>query len=230
MKHALLLPILTVFMLMTVVAQRVNENMPMVRRELVKYKGFYRFSGFSEGTVVLKNGIVSSGRLNYNISLDEMQFINQQGDTLAIAQPDSINVISLKGYRFYYDKGYLQSIYANNDTVLAFKQVLKTEHQKKESYSVEVPQPEKTISAYSFFTGNGQKYDLDAEDQLILSAKEYFFFGDGKGGFTKAGKEYFFQRYEKHQPAIKEFIKTNHSNFDKLEDILALMQFCNKLK
>jgi hypothetical protein len=233
MGKTILLHLLMAFVLMAgkkSLAQSVNENLPMVRKELFASKGFYRFSGFSQGTVILKNGIVTSGMLNYNISLNEMHFINQKGDTLAIAQPDSINFISLNGCRFYYDMGYLQSINTGNDIILAFRQVLKTEHQKKESYSIDIPRSDEEITEYSFFTGNGQKYDLGANDQLFLTATEQFFFGDEHGRFKKAGKEYIFQHYEKHQAAVKEFLKTNHTSFNKLAGILQLLQFCSKLE
>jgi hypothetical protein len=232
MKKTILLLLLTGLILFAgknSFAQRDNENLPFGRKELVTYRGFYRFPGFTQGTVILKNGIISSGRLNYNVSLDEMQFINQKGDTLAIAQTDSINLISLNGSFFYYDRGYLQSISTGNDIILAFRQVLKTEHQRKESYSINMPQPDETGGGYSFFTGNGQKYN-PGDYQLQLTAKEYFFFSDGKGGFTKAGKKYILGRYEKHQTTIKEFLKTNHTNFNKLADILQLLQFCNQVK
>ncbi len=201
---------------------------PLNDKGLPSYKGFYRFSGFTAGEVVFRNGHTATARLNYNISLDEMQFINPQGDTLAIADPGNIHFVNLNGSRFYYNDGYLQAVDTVSGTILASRQVLMAEHRRAETYNTMLTADEKIVRD-SLFTGNGQKYNQESDGQSLTS-KEHFFFGDGKGGFVKAGKEYILQRYDKNRAAIKEFLRTNHINFNKRQDILLLLQFCSQLK
>lgn len=201
---------------------------PINEKNMPAYKGFYRFPGFAQGTVIFRDGRGSSARLNYNISLDEMQFINQQGDTLAIADPDNINLVNLNGTRFYYNNGYLQAVDVGNEIILASRQVLIAEYKKGETFNTMLS-PDEKGTGESLFTRNGQKYSPGTDGQMLTS-KEHFFFGDGNGGFTKAGKEYILRRYDKNQTAIKEFLKANHTDFNKRADILQLLQFCNQLK
>jgi hypothetical protein len=202
-------------------------ELPDANHETVPTKGIYRFPAFTEGTIVLRSGLIVSQKLNYSISVDEMHFISQQGDTLAVANPLDINFISLNGARFYYDKGYLQSISITNNIILAFKQVLTATIQPKAAYN-------KTAGAEAtknddFFTGNDQKYASGANEAVSVTAKEYYFFGDADGHFSKAGKEFLFQHFQKHQEEIKVFMKTSHTNFNRLEDLLLLTRYCSQL-
>ncbi len=200
-------------------------------RMILPEKGIYRFSSFTEGSVIFRNGIITSAKLNYNVSLDEMHFITDRGDTLSIAEPTSVSFINLDGSRFYYDKGYLQTIDTAdvNGIRLAFKQILVAQQQRKVG-AYDMATPHEGIRNYSFFTGNGQKYNLGSDDKIMVTSREFYFFGDKFGHFEKASKEYILVHFPNNHPELKEFIKTNHINFNVLKDLEKLMQFCRGLK
>ncbi|HTE11092.1 MAG TPA: hypothetical protein VK645_08980 [Chitinophagaceae bacterium] len=202
---------------------------PEIRQTLPE-KGIYRFPVFNEGSVVFRNGIISAARLNYNVSLDEMHFITEKGDTFSVADPATISFINLNGSRFYYDKGFLQTIDTaiNNGITLAFKQGLTAQQQRKLG-AYGITQPHEGIRTLTFYTGNGQTYKLGGDEKITVTAREYYFFGDAYGHFIKASKEYVLLHFEKHQAALKEFMKTNHTNFNVLKDLLKLMQFCERI-
>ena len=158
--------------------------------------------------------------------MDEMHFISQGGDTMAVADPPVINYINIGLHRFYYDKGYLQTITTSVGIILAFKQVLSTEHVTKGAFGIATTHPSAT--SYSLFTVRGQQYDLNNED--ALDAREYYFFGDSYGHFSKAGKKYVLQHFEKKQDSIKAFLKSNHTGFSKEDDLRKLLQYCEQLQ
>ena len=195
---------------------------------MLPQKGIYRFPAFTEGTVVFRNGMISSERFNFNISLDEMHFISQQGDTLSLADPVTINFVSLNGSRFCYDKGYLQTIDTASGIMLAFRQLLTIQQQRPAAYGT--TEPHEGIRSYSFYTGNGQTYRMGQDEKITVTAREYYFFGDAYNHFSKASKDYILQHFQNNQAAIKEFIKTNHINFNVLKDLRKLMEFCRGLK
>ena len=85
--------------------------------------------------------------------MDEMHFISQGGDTMAVADPPVINYINIGPHRFYYDKGYLQTITTSVGIILAFKQVLSTEHVTKGAFGIATTHPSAT--SYSPFTVRG---------------------------------------------------------------------------
>ena len=219
----LLLLLLTVFNCTFIQAQ----VKPPEIRSILPEKGIYRFPAFTEGSIVFRNGIISSARLNYNVSLDEMHFINQGGDTLSVAEPLTISFISTGNSRFYYDKGYLQTIDTSGEIILAFKQSLGSQQLRTGAYGMTIPH--EGIRNYTFFTGNGQKYKLGEDEKITVTSRENYFFGDAYGHFNKAGKGFIYDHFEKYQADLKQFIKANHINFNDLKDLEKLMQFCRKL-
>jgi hypothetical protein len=200
-------------------------------REILPEKGIYRFPVFNEGSIIFRNGIISTARMNFNVSLDEIHFINEKGDTLSLADPAAISFINLNNSRFYYDKSFLQTIGTStvDGVTLAFKQSLSAQQQKKVG-AYDMSQAHEGKSGLKLFNGHGEIYNLGANDNIMVTAKEIYFFGDAYGHFEKASKDYILDHYNKDQPALKEFIKTNHINFNVLKDLLKLMEFCIGLK
>ena len=196
-------------------------------QEHVADKGLYRFASFEEGQVVFRNGNVSAARLNYNISHDELHFIDQAGDTLAIKNIDSIQFVFLNGSRFYYDKGFLQTISIKDGLILAFKQILDVELQLQQGHSSSATSIQ-NHGTFNYFTGNGQQYKLSGR-QFRVSATEIYFFGDENGNFINASKEFVLRHFKKNQEAIKSYIKKSHISFNSLEDLLKLLQYCEQL-
>jgi len=188
-------------------------------------KYIYRYPSFDEGTIVFRNGMINSAKLNYNIASDEMHFISQAGDTLSLADPATIYFISLQGSRFYYDKGFLQVIDTIAGLTLAFKQELTITVKTKGAFGIPTENPSAT--SYSFFTVGGQKYNLD--NGGFIDSKEHYLFGDAYGHFSKASKEYILLRFRRHHDELNTFMKAHHTNFGKEEDIIQLLLYCSKL-
>ncbi|GAC1450384.1 MAG: hypothetical protein NVSMB7_12680 [Chitinophagaceae bacterium] len=200
---------------------------PEIKKGSLPEKGIYRFPAFTEGTVVMRNGIISSQKLNYNISLDEMHFISEKGDTLSLSDPPAVNFISMKGGRFYYDKGYLQTIDTTGGIILAFRQLLSVQQHHTTAYGM--TEPHEGTRSYSFYTGNGQTYKMGNDEKVTVTVREYYFFGDAYGHFSKTGKIFILQHFGKQEDAIQAFLKTHHTNFNKLGDLQQLLVFCRQL-
>jgi hypothetical protein len=206
----------------------VQVLLPNLQPDMAFDRGLYRFSEFNKGEVVFRNGKFSDVMLNYNIWHDEMHFIDSNGDTLSVANPATIRFINMNGSRFYYDKGWLQIIDTAQGIVLAFRQVLnKSRPAQKTGY--ETMKPNEVAGPETFFTGNGQKYGLGNNELTVLSATEYYFFGDENSHFTKAKKTFLLAYFKKHKDDISAFVATNHTNFNVLEDLLKVLAFCKKL-
>ena len=215
-----------------VINKSINAQVtPPEIRQVLPEKGVYRFSSFSEGSIVFRTGIISGNRLNYNVSLDEMHFISDRGDTLAVADPTSISFVNLNGSRFYYDKSFFQTIdtVSANGVILAFRQLLIAQQQRKYG-AYDITEPHEGIRTVNFYTGNGQTYKLGGDEKIVVTAKELYFFGDVYGHFVKASKENIILRFPKNESQLKAFIKSNHINFNVLKDLTMLMSFCRGLK
>ncbi len=108
-----------------------SVKMGEIPDEVIPAEVIYLLPGFTQGIVFFKDGSSSTQRFNYNSLLDEMHFINERGDTLAIAEPALIKTVEIDSIKFYYDLGYVQQIFTQGNYKLAVKQKWKQIPDKK---------------------------------------------------------------------------------------------------
>ena len=204
-----------------------QAKVPEVQKALLTSKGLYRFPAFTEGSIVFRNGIMSAARMNYNISLDEMHFVSQEGDTLALAEPATISFINLNGSRFYFDKGYIQSITEGGGVILGFRQTTTAQTYSEEGY--EIKRGHEGIRRKNYYGDNGLPYSLGDNDEIRVTTRAFYFFGDNFGRFEKTSKAWVYQHFPDQQAAIAKFLQEHHINFNKPSDLTELLQFCATL-
>ena len=61
----------------------------------------FRFPSFQDATVLLKNGGSLKTKMNFNLLLCNMQFIDPKGDTLEITQPQEIDSVRFDHSTFF---------------------------------------------------------------------------------------------------------------------------------
>src|SRR5690349_12058475 len=64
----------------------------------------FLYPHFATGFVYFKDGKISRAPLNYNLLVEEIQFISTDMDTLSIADEATIKLITMNNDSFYYDK------------------------------------------------------------------------------------------------------------------------------
>lgn len=137
----------------------------------------YQYPEFITGKVWYNTGNSAAGRLNYNLLLGEMHFIQPTGDTLSLADEYTIKYITIQADTFYYDakKGYLQVIAHFNPVKLAVKQKLRKLSDNKVG-AYEQATAVSSIRQYSYYTDrNGQIRNLTPKGDLLLTKAESFF-------------------------------------------------------
>jgi len=81
----------------------------------------YVLPKFTKGVVFFKDGTKNNSLLNYNTLFQEMLFIAQGKDTLAISQPETVEKIVVGEKTFYFQKQYLKSIKQGQNFEIAEK-------------------------------------------------------------------------------------------------------------
>jgi hypothetical protein len=195
-------------------------------REVLSEKGIYRFPEFQNGTVFFKEGGSVPAKLNYNIWLEEMHFIDEKADTLSIADPALIKYIVIGQNLFYFEKSYLEVIEKYNTVTLAVKQVLQSEEQRKGAFGR--PTLTNSVQGYDMYSADGQTYKLGRNEDLLITSKVYYFFGDEYNHFTIASREYILHKFPTHANAIEEFLKANGTKFNREADLEKLLEFCKQ--
>ena len=94
------------------VAAQVHDRKVIHADENISDYFIYRFPSFDQATVLFKNGISSTYKMNFNMLLCTMQFIDPKGDTLEISKPEDIDSIRLNNSTFFFKDHYFEIVAA----------------------------------------------------------------------------------------------------------------------
>lgn len=194
---------------------------------VIPFEVRYAFPAFSTGSAFLRNGSVSEMRFNYNILLDEMQFLTNANDTLAIAAPEELKYVSIDSSIFYYDKGYLKQVIKAGDFVLAVRRGLTVISDGKESgyngYS-----NTGSITTYNRIVSGNRAYALEVKRDALFSPFVEYFLGDQYNHFEKANRKSFLSVFSDKKKDIQHYLKVNKVNFNDEADLVRLLKYCTE--
>ena len=196
--------------------------------ESLSIKNLYEYSQFVYGKVFFKPGDSSSGRLNYNRLLDQMQFIDFKGDTLNIADPGTIKSIRINNDLFYYDEGYVKLIKDSNTIKLAAKQTLRVVNKEKTG-AYNMPSSTSAIDSYGSYMSEGKMYKLVPREDIVLKKQTQYYFGDKFNHFILANKKNLLRLYSKQNVSLNVYLKENNVDFTSQEDLEKLLQYLANL-
>jgi len=188
----------------------------------------YHYPQFTKGEIFFKGGTKANGKLNYSRLFDQMLFIDNKGDTLALAEERTIKYIAVAQDTFYYDEGFIRII-ADNDVVkFAEKQVWVVADIRKTGTHNTNSTPGVT-SLRTFRHGNDAvRNELTLNEDIVLRKETHYYFGDKYNNFVRAGKKRLLQLFPKEQRSIENYLKENKVDFDKKDDLEKLTQFLNQ--
>ena len=191
----------------------------------------YHYPQFTDGNVVFRDGTRIDAKMNYTRLFDQMLFIGEKGDTLALAEEKITKFIAIGQDTFYYDKGYVRIIIDNDFVKLAEKQtwvvadVRKIGTHNRPTTTVAIT----SLSTYSNGTDAAKSKDLLLNEDIVLRKETQYYFGNVNNHFVLAGKKRLQQLFPKEEMSIENYLKENKINFDKKDDLIKLAQFLTQL-
>jgi hypothetical protein len=222
--------IITVFILgLNLSAQegRMTYNPVKDGNEILPVEVRYRYPQFIQGQVYFKNGNGGSGKLNFNLLVNEIQFINDNGDTLALDLIETMKFLTIGEDTFYFNKGIVESIGRYDDVQLAVKErlVLK-DVQKIGAYGM--TNPGGAVDSYNSIRVSQGTYKLGMNQNLVfgkdrdylLIVKDKLFLPLNRNSIEKA--------FPAKRNKVENFITENKINLRKEEDIRKLLAFCSE--
>ncbi len=90
------------------VEMRIKPRMTV--EEVIPFNKLYLYPQFTQGVVCHVSGAFSTAMLNYNVLLQEMQFLTNSNDTLAFSEASGVNYVVIQSDTFYYDKSFYQLV------------------------------------------------------------------------------------------------------------------------
>lgn len=194
-----------------------------------KYRS-YLFPSFGDASVKMRDGRAVIYKMDFNLLLSNMQFINSKGDTLVITNPVDIDSILLDSCSFIYDykKGYFQILATSGAVSLAVHRQTTFEPvpfggmgNKMPSGGVEM------INSVS--NRQGTLPLVLNEDIYVLKSTSFFIYYSG-GQTENAGKAAFMKIYDRDKRSFDQFVKANKIDFNNQGDLEKLFQFCTQNK
>jgi hypothetical protein len=181
----------------------------------------YFYGEFQQGTVWFRNGKSLSALLNYNHLYGEMQFINSQGDTLALVEENSLKNIAINEDVFYQvnKNGFAQLLTAHLPVKLARKQNLELINIKDKLVGMNT----------SHFFSYRKVYTQATPGELQLAKQTSYYFIDQNERVHQAKKSTLLKLFGKHKKAIEQYVEKNQPNFAREEDLKKLLEFCAQL-
>ena len=183
----------------------------------------YAYPAFIKGYISFRDTRNGTVQLNYNYLFEEMMFLNNTGDTLAIADAPTIRQITIKTDTFYFSNVFVKQIATFGEIKLAQRQYFGVVNSLKiGSYGQTTSAP--VVSYKSANTATGIK-SLTVQEVVNLKKVTQFYIADKFNNFQLVNKKSLPDLFPKKSKIIKTYLKDNNVNFTREEDIKGLLAF-----
>ncbi|MCY7358400.1 MAG: hypothetical protein LH609_13260, partial [Rudanella sp.] len=187
----------------------------------------YRYPQFMAGNVVYRNGVSGGGRLNYNRLLGEMQFIDNKGDTLGLADEQNVAHVMIGSTRFYVNpgKGCPEVISEHGPIKLARQTVFKSMRtEKKVAYGQS--SGASSVATVQPYSNNSSMHRIEANGDQMVKEETGYFIIDQNERYQPLTKNALYKLFPKHKKAIEAYLDEQSIRFSEEADLQKLLQFC----
>ncbi len=187
----------------------------------------YTYAAFKPGNVLFRIGKIGSAKINFNRLLDEMQFINEAGDTLSLDEAPGISSIIVESDTFYFYKGYLQQLAAIKNVRIASKSLVGISNRQKLGGMGD--RAAGSVETYQKLSAAQGILDLVQKEQLTFAEYNNFFIADRFNNFKPLNKKSLVGMYVKQEYELQVYLNNNAVNFFRKEDVNKLIGFLRTL-
>ncbi|UFH52111.1 hypothetical protein [Spirosoma sp. KNUC1025] len=202
-----------------------------VNDKAVPVSSRYRYGQFTEGKILYGNGATAVARLNFNVLLGEVHFIDPNGDTLSLASEPVVRMVSMGPSVFWFDqrKDYLEILTDYGPVKLAVKHGLRMAKNEKLS-GYDQSTGTSAVTTYQFYaSGSTSLRKLAEKGDLVLVKSRTFFLIDQNNRAYPLNKTNLLKSFAKHRDQISAYLTANAVDFSKEEDLKKLLQYCSEL-
>jgi hypothetical protein len=173
----------------------------------------YLYPSFKKGMVLFKDGHKNQADLNFNFLNGEMQFIDEKGDTLSLAEERTISDITIGKDSFFYDDGYLQLIAGNETVKLVRRQRIRIIDQQKVG-AYDQPSSAGAITSYNTLPNQIRNFKLDVRQDVIMGKQTTYYIGDRYNRFFRVTKKNLLKNFPKKETELNNYLKGNNVDFE----------------
>ena len=222
----LLIPVLVSAQTRHVVEAVAGEDLSQV----VSPQMQFLFPEFTHGDVFYK-GFKSSGKLNYNMLLGEMQFL-ENDQVMSLANVKDIVLLKIDDRRFhpFNERGeFTEELMSTDKCQLRVRRKGNVaQHSKKGAYGMDTSTS--SLTSYTSIGVDNRQYELTISEKVLISLNNFYYLvgTNGKYILIKNVKA-FTKQFPAHRAQIEKFAKDQRIRFDNEDDLKTLLEFCSNL-
>ncbi len=228
MKKYISLTVIIIIAFLSSLKAQVYDKKTVHAGQSLSEVSYYLFPSFRDAKVQFKKGGELVSKLNFNLLICQMQFIDPKGDTLNLTRLEDIDEIDFDSTSFFYDKGYYQVLANIDGTQLAVLRKVSYEPIKIGALGLRNHSGTGTEEEGSFVHKSGDK-ELTLNEDVDITRESIFFLIVANNGMIKANKSGFLKAFSKNSQLVKTYIKANKPDFNKVNDLKKLFEFCTNV-
>ena len=186
----------------------------------------YQYPTFKTGIVQFRNGNMGGGTMNYSCLMEEMDFVTEKMDTLALSEIPEIKYVAFETDTFYrVQKFFVRQVATNGNARLAERRSLSLSNRQKYGGHGELQGGSSVVAIEQLSSDVNTLRKMVAQELLTFSLTKLYYFGDRFGNFKAANKKNLMDSYGKTYPGLENFLAQNKINYSKLEDMKLVLEF-----
>ena len=189
----------------------------------------YEYPQFKEGFVYLKNGKTAHSVLNYNHFLDNLEYINTQGDTMSLTNAKDVQLVTIGTDSFFYESGFVKLLSRYGHINIAVKQTLPIISKEKMTDGYGSYSAINNVESYDSYSDGLKVYGLIQMQNLTLANRVRYYIEKDDNSFALIIKKNIFKLFPQQKDKVEAYIKENAINFNKGEDVIKLAQYLGGL-
>jgi hypothetical protein len=170
----------------------------------------------------MNTGAVNNARLNYNLLLGEIEFL-QDRDTLVILRKMDVYMVAAARDTFIYKGSYLKLIQGGSVKVYLRDKIILKDIVKKGAMGA--PNRTSSVGSYSSLPVDGKLYQLVPADDMEFQRTPEFFIMGSSGELVEFRKKNVMELFPANEAEIQKYLKSNKVNFELQEDIIRFAGF-----
>ena len=192
------------------------------------YRQIFRYPDFQFAKVYLNDGDSAGNRLNWNLYMGAIQFINATGDTLVMEDPSIVKKIVVGKDTIYRGGDDFYELVANfkKARLVVTRKLILADEQKIGAYGL--PTSTHSIETKKSLKAE-QNYQLKLQEDLVFTKEMRYFFVENGNQFQPVTKKNLLKGFPKHKDAIENYLKQNNINWKNEEDLRKLFSFLDQL-
>ena len=191
-------------------------------------KEIYLYPSFEQGVVEYKDGKRYKSTMNYNKVLGTVQFIDEKGDTLIMADQEKIASIAIASDVFVFDPECLLTLKSGEKATLYKRETVRIADKLKTG-GYGIPNTAGTIESIDRIDTRANYNQIELNESLLISKVTTFYIQNQKGELMAASKKNILSLYPKHEGDIKAFIKDKNLDLTNEDQLIELTDFVSKL-